>query len=145
MFKALKVRYDHEKNSIIIDVGDMASTATEVEIPFQFIKKALPTPMKRTEEIAELQRIIQKTRKNKLLKIKEYVKKIEEITEGLKKARKKLEGATSKNEITKWRHVCAMWGKEKDVLKEVRYSIKVINEEEAKLELELAKLKTGKA
>lgn len=144
LFKALNVRYDGEKNAIVVDVGEMPSTITHVEIGFPLIKKALPSPMKRIEEIAELQRIIHQTRKKKLLKIQNYVEKIEEVAKGLKKARKNLENAGTKNEITKWRHVCAMWGKEKDIIKEVRFSIKVINAEEAKLEMEIAKLKTGK-
>lgn len=144
MFKAINVRYDNEKNAIVVDVGEMPSTVTQVEVKFPLIKKALPAPMKRTEEIAELQRIIHQTRKKKLLKIQEYVKKIEEVAEGLKTARKNLENAGTKNEITKWRHVCAMWGKEKDIIKEIRFSIKLINDEEKKLELEVMKLKTGK-
>jgi len=143
MFKVDKARYDPEKNAIIIDVGDMGSSVTEVEIPFSVVKSALPKSMSKVEQIAELRRIIQRTRQQKLLKIEDYVKKIKAISAGLTGARKKLESAGSKNEITKWRHVCAMWGKEKDVLKEIRYSIKTINDEEAKLELELAKLKTG--
>lgn len=144
MFKASKVRYDAEKNIIIVDVGDMPSTVTDVEVPFPIVKTALPKMLSKAEEIAELQRMIHKIRKQKLLKIEAFVKEIDRISKGLEAARVKLKGANSKNEITKWRHVCAMWGKQKDVIKEMRYSIKLINEEDAKLEMKLLKIQTGK-
>lgn len=143
MFKATKVRYDAEKNTIVVDVGEMKSTITEVEIPFPIVKKALPTTMNKAEKIAELQRIIHNTRKEKLLKNQEFTKEIKRLSKGIESARGKLEKAGSKNDITKWRHVIQSWVGQKNIMKEFRLAGKQLNDEEARLELELAKLRTG--
>lgn len=143
MFKATKIRYDAEKNTIIVDVGEMKSTITEVEISFPIIKKALPPTMSKAEKIAELQRIIHNTRKEKLLKNQEFVKEVKQLCKGIESARGKLEKAGSKNDITKWRHVIQSWVGQKNIMKEFRLAGKQLNDEEARLELELAKLRTG--
>jgi len=143
MFKATKVRYDAEKNIVIVDVGEMQSTVTEVEIPFPIIKKALPATMSKAEKIAELQRMIHDIRKEKLLNSHELIKELKRLSKGLEASRNKLEKAGSKNDITKWRHMVQSWVGQKNIVKEFRLAGKQLNDEEARLELESAKLRTG--
>jgi len=142
-FKASKMRFDLSKNALMVDVGDMGSTCIEVEIPFSLLKDALPAEMTEEEQIKELQRIIHNIEKEKLLNIQEFVKEVKRLSAGIEGARTKLAKASSKNEITKYRHVVQSWLSQKNIIKELRLIIKTLNDEKKALRTRIAKLEVG--
>lgn len=143
MFKAVKMRFDPEKNAIIIDVGDMPSTVTEVEVPFHALKQALPKEMTEDEQIKELQRMIHKIEREKLAHIAEVIKEFKRLSKGIENARKKLANAGTKNEIARERHVVQSWVAQKNIVKELRLAIKALNDEKKELRVRVARLETG--
>ena len=143
MFKAMKIRYDDEKNSVIVQVGDMTSSETEVEISLPLLREHLPKEVAEMDMILELQKQIHKIRKTRLLKIEEYIKDLRRIAKGVADARKGLQGATKKVEVDQWKGIVKSWTDEKNILKEYRMILGKLDAEEQRVRDKLAKLQAG--
>lgn len=93
------------------------------------------------ERIRQLIKTVNEIKKRRILSSEEYVKEIERINKGVEDSRADINKATSKLELAKAEAIYKSWLAQKNILKEIRYALKIMESEEAKLELELLKLR----
>lgn len=76
----------------------------------------------------------------KYMKMEEYIRKLEELAGGEAKARKEIEDADKLWKVKKWEAVAKAFVAEKNILREVRYAVKLLEQEEGKIRFLISKL-----
>ena len=104
--------------------------------------------MDNAERIAKLEELEQKIleiKKQKLLNMGNYVSYMTELAKGIAETRQKMDGITDKEELDNLKAQIMAFSSEKDILKEMRFALKFLETEEAKIAYEKARLMVNKA
>lgn len=105
-------------------------------------------------KINELLEQIHKIRTERLGKVEEYLEHVGEVIKGIKNTREALLELSAndfahanlyKAEIDKYKGVMKGWSSEKDVMREFRYIMKILQNEEGRYENELSKIEAHEA
>jgi len=91
--------------------------------------------------IAEIEEAIHQIHMNKLVNIDEYIKKLKELAAGEASVRDELgKAGTDSEEVKRLVGLAKTYVNEKNILREIRYTIKLTDIEEQRLETMKAKL-----
>jgi len=137
----ITTEYDpvEDRLKITIDATDMEAVSDTID--FKEFMQTISTEKARAEYLLSL---IYDIRKKRLTKLDDFMGRIMELTVGLSKVRAKAEAiADDPNSYKVVKNLDAvgkMYLSEKNTLKEVRYAIKLLDNDEGKLMAELLKL-----
>ena len=97
-------------------------------------------------QIRELEEAVHQIHMNKLTRIDEYIKRLMELAKGEADVRKELSKAgTDSEEVKRLVGLAKTYVNEKNILREIRYTIKLTDIEEQRLNLMKAQLLAQKA
>uniref|UniRef100_A0A6M3XMJ9 Uncharacterized protein n=1 Tax=viral metagenome TaxID=1070528 RepID=A0A6M3XMJ9_9ZZZZ len=100
-------------------------------------------PKTRRERIQFLFDKIFELRKEKLMKMEEYINELKQLAQGEANAREEIKKADKMWEVKKWDAVAKSYVSEKNIIREIRFAVKLLMQEEGKLMAELAELEGG--
>lgn len=103
----------------------------------------MSTQEDRERQIRELQEAIHKIHLHKLVNLDNYMSELERLSKGEEEARGKLEVASTIVDIKRWGEVGKSYVNQKNIIREIRYAIKLSEDEEQRLRDIIAAMKAG--
>jgi len=137
------IYYDDKTNRIMIPMYLLEQNIQTdmVGLPVHTVRRALPVPATLGEQIAELKQLIHEMHKEKLVNVQAYFAEIARMGGGIEKSRKRLLDCDLK-EVKRMKEVLKSWIDQKNVLKERRFAIGLLRQEEARVRTLIARLET---
>jgi len=145
MIEDANIRYDSENNKIIIplSLSDQSNKdEANIHVSTVIIRNVLPLPAENKDKIAELQQLIHEIHKDKLVNIRNYIQELHRLSDGEESARNKMEKCDN-SDIKRWAEIGKTWMNQKNILREIRYAIRLLDEEEKRVNTMIAKIDAG--
>jgi len=137
-----QLEYDKEMNQVVIPSSYIDKESGEVRISPQLLRDILPKPLSIEEKIEEMQQMIHEIKKEKLVNIREFIKELNRLAEGERKARESLINC-DQEDVKRYTEVARTWTSEKGIIRETRFAIRLIEEEEKYVRELIAKTEAG--
>lgn len=139
MIDILDVKFNQSENNFVFEL----SNGEEFILPVSYLHKMHEVKGEPTTEKQRLQFLLDKLfeiKQMKYMRMQEYIRKLEELAKGEAGARGNIEKAGKAWEVKKWEAVAKAFVNEKNILREVRYAVKLLEQEEGKIRFLISKL-----
>lgn len=139
---ATQIKFNKESNRIEIPLEYVDDKAGLVLVTPHLLRAVLPPPATIEEKIAEIEQLIHEIHKDKLVNVREYIKTLHDLSDGEAKVRDQLASCEGKD-VKRYAEIARTWLDQKNILREVRYAIRLLEEEEKIVREEKLKIEAG--